>query len=335
MELAFEDRYDRSNYISVIRAKDFLIEQGIAAAKNYSSPHHPDRIIIMGMGGSGMGGKLLATYTGLPIEIVQDYKCEGRITSKTLIFICSYSGETEEALSFFSEVSVSTAKMFAVTSGGTLKKNAQAKNIPVIQINPNVAPRSAAISMFFAIMQVLINGNALPDQEEQIKSVLTYFRTPSSMNAIEEYAKSLAMKIEGNIPLVYTSGRLQSVGYCWKAQMNENSGTHCFLSLLPELCHNEINAFMKPGNFYVIFLIDEKDTKRMKERVDALRNTLNDNGIHNTMILVKGQTVLGKIMSTFHLGELISYYLALRYLKDPMDTNIIESFKVELAKKKF
>ena len=335
MDSAFEERYDRSNYISVIRAKDFLIESGINAAKNYASPKNPDRIIVMGMGGSGMGGKLLQTYLDTPIEIIQDYKCEGKITSKTLIFVCSYSGETEEALTFFSEVSVSNAKLFVITSGGSLKKNAQAKNVPIIQINPNVAPRSAAISMFFAIMQVLINGNTIPNQDEAINKLLAYFRTKSSMNAIEEYAKSLALKIEGNVPLVYTTKKLQTVGYCWKAQMNENSGSHCFLSLLPELCHNEINAFMRPGPYYIIFLVDERDSKRMKERVDALRNTLNEIGVHNSMILVKGQTDLGKIMSTFHLGELISYYLSLRYLKDPMDTNIIESFKAELGKKKF
>ncbi|MFT4309027.1 MAG: SIS domain-containing protein [Candidatus Woesearchaeota archaeon] len=335
METVFDEKHDSTDYISIMRSKSYLIDQGISAAKNYASPKNPDRIIIMGMGGSGMGGKLLRTYLDTPIEIIQDYKLIGKITSKSLVFVCSYSGETEEALSLFSEVSVSTAKLFVVTAGGTLKKSAQSKNIPIILLNQNIAPRSAAISMFFAVMQVLINGNTIPSQDEAIQSLKEYFNNNEAMNAIEEYAKSLSLKIEGNVPLIYTTQRLESVGYCWKAQMNENAGTHCFLSVLPELCHNELNAYMKPGDYYVIFLVDEQDTKRMKERVDALRNTLNDNGVKNSMILVKGQTVLVKIMSTFHLGELISYYLSLRYGKDPMNTDIIEAFKAELGKKKY
>ena len=64
-------------------------------------------IIICGMGGSGIAAKIVFDHVKnkikLPYYINKDYKLPGFVNKKSLVVVCSYSGNTEEALSCFKE----------------------------------------------------------------------------------------------------------------------------------------------------------------------------------------------------------------------------------------
>ena len=66
----------------------------------------PDNIIVAGMGGSAIGGDLLKDWarnkTDVPIEVNREYELPAYAGKKTLVFITSYSGDTEESLRRFS-----------------------------------------------------------------------------------------------------------------------------------------------------------------------------------------------------------------------------------------
>ena len=67
----------------------------------------PDReiqnIVICGMGGSGIGGKLVGKWIeneiGVPILFAHDYTLPAFVSEHTLVIGSSYSGNTEETLS--------------------------------------------------------------------------------------------------------------------------------------------------------------------------------------------------------------------------------------------
>ncbi|MCJ7769612.1 MAG: bifunctional phosphoglucose/phosphomannose isomerase, partial [Dehalococcoidales bacterium] len=59
-----------------------------------------DKVVVLGMGGSAIGGDLVASLitaeAGIPIFIHRDYSLPAFIDNKTLVIASSYSGMTEE-----------------------------------------------------------------------------------------------------------------------------------------------------------------------------------------------------------------------------------------------
>ena len=66
-----------------------------------------DNIVISGLGGSGIGGKivsqLVAEKAGLPILCTNDYVLPEFVGPNTLLIISSYSGDTEETVAALHE----------------------------------------------------------------------------------------------------------------------------------------------------------------------------------------------------------------------------------------
>jgi glucose/mannose-6-phosphate isomerase len=332
--MEFDTRYDTSGYLATLRSKATLLETGLNRARDLSFPDY-DRIIIMGMGGSGIAGRLLKRYLPRePIDIVSDYDSDLPITSRTIIFVCSYSGNTEEAISYYQKVVVSNAHLIVITTGGQLGELARSKRIPTITMPQGLEPRVSALAMLFALIRTFANSG-VRSADDHTHEAIRALSNDDALDTMERYAKSLAAKIDERTPLIYATQNLREVAYLWKTNFNENSKIHAFMNVIPELCHNELNAFTHPEEYYVIFLNDESDPRRIKQRTDVLRDLLGRRGFENSTIMVKGPNTLTKMINTIHLSELTSAYLALGHHVDPADVSTIEEFKKELSRKTF
>ncbi len=337
----FDFKYDKSNYIDIINSKSSIIKKGVVAAQNYSFKNEVNKIIIMGLGGSGLAGRLIKQYLeeisiNIKIVVVNDYNTKEKIDSKTAVFVCSYSGNTEEAVYFFNKYSYSIGEFFVLTTNGLLLKDAEKKkDVKIIRMPSGLPPRVASTAMFFSILKVLENSNIVKDHTMIISNLLNFFEDYNNKRVLTDYSKNLALKIKDKIPLIYTTSRLESLGYFWKISFNENSKVHAFNNKLPEFNHNELNAFDYNQNFYIIFLIDEADFKRNRERVSVLREMFLKLNIENTTIMLKGNSLIAKYFNSIYLAELTSYFLALLLEKDPIDVKVIEEFKRKMSEKKF
>ena len=331
--MEFDTRYDTSGYLSTVRSKGTLLETGLNRARDVSFPEF-DRIIIMGMGGSGIAGHLLKRYLPhVPISVVSDYESALPLTSKTVVFVCSYSGNTEEALAYYQKVVVSNAHLIVVTTGGQLGELARSKRLPIITMPQGLQPRVSSLAMLFALIRTFANSGVC--SSDHTHDAIRAVSSEQVQDTMERYAKGLASKIGEKTPLIYATENLREVAYLWKTNFNENSKVHSFTNVIPELCHNELNAFTHPQDYYVIFLNDESDSRRIKQRTDVLRSVLSRRGFENSTIMVKGPNTLTKMINTIHLSELTSIFLALGHHLDPADVATIEEFKSELAKKTF
>lgn len=331
----FDLRYDSTDYLSTVREKAELLALALQRAKDVSLPEGYDRILIAGMGGSGIAGRFLTRYFERePIVLIEDYDSDAPITSHSVAFVCSYSGNTEETLTYFQKVAATNATIVVFTSGGQLGELARSRRLPIVNLPPNMQPRVASLMMWFAMIRIFQNSG-VASAGEHVQSAIHAIGNEKVQETMEEYAKSLAAKIGDRIPLVYATERLREVGYIWKTNFNENAKTHAFTNVIPELCHNELAAFTEPENYYVILLNDESDSRRLKTRSDVLRSVLNRKGIENSTIMVKGPNTLTKMVNTIHLGELTSIYLGIGHHIDPAEVHTIEEFKKELAKKPF
>ena len=85
-------------------------------------------------------------------------------TRDTLVLSCSYSGNTEETLATFEQASSQGAPIIAVSGGGALAREAQARSLPFFQIDYQGEPRSA-LGYSFIVPAVLLSKLGLLDGE--------------------------------------------------------------------------------------------------------------------------------------------------------------------------
>ena len=108
-------------------------------------PDH-DRILVLGMGGSGIGGRFLGGLLGdtctVPIASGHDYRIPAWVGPSTMVLACSYSGNTEETLAALNAAVAKGAQVRALTSGGKLKAFADENGWPVLTVPGGHPPRS-------------------------------------------------------------------------------------------------------------------------------------------------------------------------------------------------
>jgi glucose/mannose-6-phosphate isomerase len=307
------------------------IEEAAELATNITVQGPFENIAILGMGGSAAPGEFLASYADLPIPLIicREYELPKIIKAKSLVFAISYSGNTEETVLTFREARRRGAKLVAIASGGKLEEIATREGVPFVKLPSGIQPRAAIAYLFFPILSVLHNAKILPFPEDAVKEMIVALRNPNYL----ERAKALAEKLVDKIPLIYSSQRFKAVAYKWKINFNENSKMHAFYNVIPELNHNEMVGFAKlSANYYVVFLQDEEDLPRVKERIKFTKNIVASKGVDTTLIEVTGNSHLSRMFSAVHLGNLVSYYLADLRGVDPEPVDIVEDFKKRLGK---
>jgi glucose/mannose-6-phosphate isomerase len=77
-----------------------------------------NKIVIAGMGGSAIAGLILKDlFPELEITVERNYFPNTPIDESTLVIMCSYSGNTEETLSYYDYASRLTDHTIVLTTG--------------------------------------------------------------------------------------------------------------------------------------------------------------------------------------------------------------------------
>jgi glucose/mannose-6-phosphate isomerase len=104
-------------------------------------------LIVAGMGGSAIGGRLAAAGLGSrltrPLAIADGYELPGWAGPQTLVLCSSYSGQTEETLACYDDAVSRGAPRIVATTGGELAERARRDRVPVIPIPGGFQPRAA------------------------------------------------------------------------------------------------------------------------------------------------------------------------------------------------
>ncbi|MDP4586854.1 MAG: hypothetical protein NWS86_01630 [Flavobacteriales bacterium] len=95
-------------------------------------------LIICGLGGSGIGGKIAAQLiqdeAKVPVFICNDYTLPGFVGTKSLVIISSYSGNTEETVSAMEQAIKAKAVVASITSGGAVLLLSEQHGLNCIEI---------------------------------------------------------------------------------------------------------------------------------------------------------------------------------------------------------
>ncbi len=329
-EIAEVDKEDMLGSIATIRKQ---IKEGLKLASDVKVLDEVNEIILAGMGGSALPGEILKSlFAGskLKITLVKNYKIPDWANSKTLFFAVSYSGNTEETISAYREALRKSCKIVALASGGKLKELAEKQDVQFIKLpHPfdGFQPRAAIGYMFFAILGVLMNSRIVPNMSKDIDKLDTALRAEKYAEKAQDLAEMLADKI----PIIYTSEKLAAAGYKWKIAFNENAKTHAFFNVYPEMNHNEINAYVNlNGKFHVIMLSNDDDHKQIRKRMKITKELYKKMGVDVTELAVKGDSLLAKLFSAIVIGDLVSYFVAIKEKTDPTPVKMVEDLKKQL-----
>nr|MCK4929478.1 bifunctional phosphoglucose/phosphomannose isomerase [Nanoarchaeota archaeon] len=293
-------------------------------------------VVITGMGGSSIAGLLLQSFLAdgkLYIHVIQDYSLPNWVDKHTLVMACSYSGNTEETLSTFKEARRRGCKVIAITTGGKLEEYAKVSRTPIITLPKfptGFQPRAAMAIEFFAMLRILERLRLVESRARDVFRLKQDLK--AQLQSLEKNAILLSEKLVHKTPLIYTSRRFRPIGYRWKCQFNENTKVMAFNNVFPEMNHNEIEGYEDVrGNYHAILLKFDKDHRRIQKRMSLMKEIMLRKGISATEIGIRGLSLLSKMFSAIILGDLTSYYLALRLRTNPSDVKLIEDFKKKLG----
>jgi len=290
-------------------------------------------VIIAGMGGSSIAGLLLQGFLAdepLRLAIVQDYSLPKWAEKHTLVIACSYSGNTEETLSVFKEARRKGCDVVVVTTGGKIEEYARVSKLVIVNIPTGYQPRAAMAIQFFAMLRILEKLRLVESKAKDVIKLKEELK--SQLSGLERNAIVLSEKLVHKTPLVYASKRFEAVAYRWKCQFNENSKTMAFYHVFSEMNHNEMQGFQNPrGNYHAIILRFDEDHRRIQKRMSLTKEIMLRGGVSDTEIGIRGASLLSKMFSAIILGDLTSYYLAMRLRVDPSEVSMIEDFKNKLG----
>ncbi|MFX0046085.1 MAG: bifunctional phosphoglucose/phosphomannose isomerase [Candidatus Hermodarchaeota archaeon] len=306
-----------------------------------------DKVVILGMGGSAIGGDLvrsLAAGIAKPIIFVnREYDLPPFVDDRTLVVASSYSGNTEETLSAFGQALGTSCKKLAITTGGKLKTLAGNANAPVLTIDHKSPPRAALGYSFMPLIAILQELGFLPDQSAKVEAMIKDLETllkkiQETVPAISNPAKQLTQKLYGKTAVVYGAGVLSEVARRWKTQINENSKSWAFYEVLPELNHNAVVGYQFPAelapNIYVVMLRCSSLHPRTRVRYQVTSELLKQNAISHQIIDASGKDTLSQMMYLVFLGDWVSYYLAILNHTDPTPVKVIDYLKKRLSQAK-
>jgi len=325
-----KDEFDKFNMRQVILDYPNDLELGKKFAqsvqlekKDYSN------LIICGMGGSALPADMLLGYLTnqnkpfpLPIFIRRTYSLPNSASKDSLIFISSYSGTTEEALSCFNEALEVGATIVAFSAGGDVEIIAQENSVAHVKYSikfPGFQPRYATTYAFAAMNEVLTKIG-LSDTIPKLPNL--------DSRSLEVQGEELAQKTSGKIPVIYAADTLKILAKIWKIKFNENAKTPAFWNYFPELNHNEMVGFTHmEGSFYSFILKDRDAHPQINKRIEITSKLFKEYGLDVSVVDIHGESYLEKLIWGMVMGDWVSYYLAYEYQQDPTPVEMVEKLK--------
>lgn len=297
-----------------------------------------DRVVVTGMGGSGIIGDLLSRLLDLPVETNRGYKLPRTVRADDLLIAVSYSGNTEETLSALRDGLHRGMRAICLTTGGEMESLCLEESVPLIKIPTGHQPRASTGYMLFPLLKIFDEAGLAGTLEinkllEEIEELAESWN--SLVDSEDNPPKRLAREFKGKIPIIYgTKANTEVVAYRWKTQINENAKQPAFWNVFPELNHNETVGYelgselMERGK--VITLRNGLELERNELRMEIMEGLFNDEGIEYSLVQAPEGDKFTKIIGQIYFGDYFSAYLALLNEVDPSPVRLIESFKRRL-----
>jgi glucose/mannose-6-phosphate isomerase len=304
----------------------------------------PGGLVIAGMGGSAIGGRLalgaLGPRAGRPVLVADGYDLPGWVGDGTLVLCSSYSGATEETLACYDAARERGAALLAATTGGPLAERARRDGVPVIPLPGGFQPRAAVGYALVAALEAAALCGAGPSLRDEVEAAAGLAESLAGEwgpdGAADGEAKALAQRLHGTIAIVVGAELSAPAAYRWKCQLNENAKLPAFWSVLPEADHNEVCGWAAAGELgelSAVFLEDPDSHPRTRLRSELTAELAAAGARAVERVSPRGATRTERLVSLVLLGDLVSLYVAVLRGADPVEIAAIDQLKSALSER--
>jgi glucose/mannose-6-phosphate isomerase len=302
----------------------------------------PRVVVVAGMGGSAVGGDVLAACAAesldVPILVHRGYGLPAAATRDALVIASSYSGDTAEVLSAVEAALARRVPVVAITSGGALGAQAARLGLPRVTLPGGLMPRMAfgyllvpALAML-AAAGVPVAGAEEIDEALEVVAAQAAELAPGSA-ADKNEAKRLALAIGRRLPAVYGGPLTGAAAYRWKTDLEENAKVLAVAGAVPEMNHNEVEAWRDPlaRGVHAVLLREDAEGPPIAARFALLRELLGPVAGGVSEVWARGRGRLARLLCLVQLGQWVSYYLAMLHETDPWPVPMLTEVKRRLG----
>ena len=235
------------------------------------------KIVISGMGASGIIGNLIEDYFNFLgkkderfkklIIVNKTYELPKYVDEGWLSICISYSGKTEETLSVLKQSLEKNIPTVFISSNPEIENLYHHSHyFPLVVPKTDLPPRynlasllSGALSLFFEkerIMDIFNFNSKLYEKDNEIVQEL----------------------LSGKIPVVYSDYKTRSLSERIAQQFNENSKIHCVYGYFSETNHNQLEV--QPDERFIYFLLRHNfEHERINKRFEIIKELFDKKGI--------------------------------------------------------
>ena len=322
----------------LIKAFPDNISEALAIASTVSlrSPEHPIRnVVICGMGGSGIGGRLVSKWVedelSVPVTVVSDYILPEFVSKHSLVIGSSYSGNTEETLQAIEEAIEAGAHVVGICSGGGLELVCREHDFDVIVVPGGNPPRTALAYSLVQLLNIfaglgLIGLDRVREMDAARELIV------KEEQDIQRIARALATFLKDHVGILYGSAQYEPMLVRARQQFNENSKLLCWHHVIPEMNHNELVGWGGGDKRFATVLFWAEDIlPRNVRRMEITRDVVMKKSGKAMDIHAKGSTLIERSIYLINIVDWASLYLAEMKGVDSIDIEIIDYLKNELA----
>lgn len=300
-------------------------------------------VVVLGMGGSGVAGAVAAALgasrSRVPILPVSGYSAPSFVSSSSLVFAVSFSGETEETLEAAGQAAAKGARLVAITQGGSLAELAQTNGGVVFEVPAGIPQPRAGLGWMVALLLLgLEQAGLLPGAREELEQAARQLgRRHDELVAGQGAAAELARRIGRTIPLCHGAAGLGEVAARrFKTQVNENAKAPAFAGGEPEVCHNELCGFGQSGDVtrQLLTLVSFRlpsDGRQLGRRFGLFAELVDEAIAGHVELVGEGEGELACFFDLVATGDFASLHLAAAEDVDPGPVPVLAEVKRRLA----
>ncbi len=336
-------KFDKSNFRQAILDAPKQFEVGFDVAKDVKVEGRFERVVFFGEGGSAFPASFVRILIAdkryasgqLPIRFMQNYTYNITPDSfeAALNIVCSYSGNTEEAISVLNQLIDEKLPTVGIAAGGQLEEICKSKNVPFVKLpmpSVNFQPRMGSGYFVGAMLKVLVNAKLTVDFSDEILKSSEIFSF--KMGEYESKGKELASNIAGKTPLVWANQMYKELARVWTIKFNEHAKNPAFFNFFSELNHNLMVGLTHLGkSYFAIMLKDPADDPRNHKRYEVTAGILKEVGVESITLELGGATVFEKLFNSIYLADFAAYYLSEKNQVDPTPVAMVEELKKRLV----
>lgn len=316
------------------------ISDGLYLSESHDFSHLAEEkfnhIVICGMGGSGISGKVVANWflndAKVPFYLLQNYDLPGFVNQSTLFIASSYSGNTEETIAATKLAAQKGAKIIGVSSGGELLKFCKNNGYEFIKVPGGNPPRSMMAFSIIQLTKILCDANIV--KKEALKNIeLSRIFLNRNLIDIKNTAKDVASIAFNKNLVIYADPTNEAIAIRFRQQVNENAKQLCWHHIIPEMNHNELVGWAGGNDSHAaLFISSQFMNERNAKRFELNQEIISNKTTHVLKINPIGSNLIEESFYLIHLLDWASLYLSELNKVDPVEVNVIDYLKSQLIK---